>query len=104
MTQLTYARLTAFAKTILEAGDSVVADATYLKAAQRKMLYDMANALGQRVEVIDFDLPHESLRQRILDRRHDLSEASTEVLERQILSEEPLTPDEQQAVVETLRD
>ena len=104
VSQATYARLTAEAKTILEAGYSVIADATFLKEWQRKMLFDMAHQFGGRVEVIDFDVPHETLRQRILERHNDLSEATTKVLEQQIQSRERLTQDEQQAIVETVRD
>ena len=104
VSEATYARLTAEAKAILEAGYSVFADATYLKKWQRKMLFDMARELGTHVEVIDFDVSHEILRQRILDRHNDLSEATTEVLESQIQSQERLTEDEQVAIIETIRD
>ncbi|WP_051459740.1 AAA family ATPase [Methylomicrobium lacus] len=95
-TQLTYDRLAAEAKTVLEAGFSVIVDATFLKTAQRGQFRQLASACGVPFRILDFQAADSVLMQRILQRQHqDASEATLAVLQRQQQIAEALRPEEQ---------
>ncbi len=96
-TDATYARLLSLARTITEAGDSVIVDATFLKQRQRVMFLDFALEKGLSLLMLVFEAPEAVLRERV-ERRHargvDASEADVTGLEAQLAGEEPLTEEE----------
>jgi uncharacterized protein len=97
-TERTYRRCTELAAMLLDAGYSVVIDGTFLKRWQREWAYDIGNRMSVAVEVLSFNAPVEVLRERISSRMGDPSDATGEVLSRQIAEQEPLTADEQTRV------
>lgn len=101
-TQRTYEQLAQLAGAILEAGQSAIIDAAFLKRTQRDRL--RALAADKRVPFITLDLhaPEQILRARIQQRRereHDASEADVAVLEHQLATQEPLETDEMSSVL-----
>ncbi|MNC85010.1 hypothetical protein D3C83_05810 [compost metagenome] len=99
---LTYRRLGTAARTILAAGFPVIVDATFLHRAEREAFRAVAEDAGVPFLILDFHVPLDVLRERVaarLARGDDPSEASVEVLERQIAEREPLTPAEMAAAV-----
>jgi predicted kinase len=79
---------------VISAGYSVVIDGTFLKRWQRDLAYGLANDLAVEFEILDFDAPVEMLRDRILKRASDPSDATLEVLDHQIAEREPLVANE----------
>jgi hypothetical protein len=94
----TYQRLAELAREIVRAGYTVVVDAAFLKRWQRDLLRVSAAELGVRFVIAHCSAPQSVLRERVtrrLEREHDASEATLEVLATQLATEEPLGPDEQ---------
>jgi hypothetical protein len=78
---------------MLPAGFPVILDATFLLRAERQAFRDLARAEGARFLILACEAPVAVLRERILARSRtgsDASEATLEVLERQIAGREPL--------------
>lgn len=95
-TERTYTRLHKLARTILKAGYSVIVDATFLKQARRREFQMLAEELGVPFLILDCEAPDQILRERVSRRgQADASEANLAVLERQLVSREPLTKIEQ---------
>lgn len=93
----TYRQLGMLATTVLDAGYSVVIDATFLKQAQRETFREQAAASGTPFLIIECSAPEEELERRILARQagqRDASEATLAVLHRQQAGEEPLSDTE----------
>ena len=93
MTRVTYVRLRDLANTILQAGYSVIVDATFLEGAQRQSFIRLAQE--RHVDVVIFDVwaPDEVLVDRIASRakqQTDASDATVGVMEEQKTKEEPL--------------
>ncbi|HYH42853.1 MAG TPA: AAA family ATPase, partial [Burkholderiales bacterium] len=83
ITRATYARLTQLARTVLEAGNTVIVDATFLQRWQRTLLRDLADGLGVPIAILTVQTPEKILRQRIdarAARGTDPSEATEAVL------------------------
>lgn len=81
----------------LEAGFSVICDATFLKRWQRLHFRGLAERLGVRLAILSCPCPPEIARRRIHLRRQradDPSEADAAVLEAQLAAIEPLEADE----------
>jgi hypothetical protein len=99
----TYDHLRRQAKALLQAGLTVIVDATFLKQWQRDSFRALAGRLGRPFLMLDFQLPEEELRLRVRRRQaagEDPSEADLSVLAHQLAVAEPLTPAEQdQALV-----
>jgi aminoglycoside phosphotransferase family enzyme/gluconate kinase len=94
VTETTYARLAMLARQVIEAGHVAIADATFLRRAQRDRLRTLAEELQVPFVIIDCDVPTEVLRQRIRARRQqadNVSDADIEVMLAQQRSREPLT-------------
>jgi predicted kinase len=94
----TYTRLGELARVVIEAGLPVIADATYLKRAQRDSMQVLAASLHVPFVILDTTAPQEVLRARVQIRRelgHDVSEATAVVLERQLATREALGAEEQ---------
>lgn len=100
-TRQTYARLAELADVLLGAGWPVIVDATFLSRWQRDLLREVACRHECKFHILDFPLPVETLRERILQRTHagsDASEATLAVLQHQLETQEPLHEDELSAL------
>lgn len=94
----TYAHLLTITEAMLGAGQSVIVDATFLQAARRAPFFELARRLGVPLAIASFTAPEAILRERVRARakaQKDASEADVAVLEHQLLTQEPLDPDEQ---------
>jgi uncharacterized protein len=96
-TQRTYAQLAQQAARVIEAGFSVVVDATFLKRAQRDAFRHLAAQLNVPFTILEFCACAETLRRRVAQRSaqaDDASEADLAVLHGQFAALEPLTAEE----------
>ncbi len=99
----TYARLEELASSILQAGYSVIIDATFLKRRCRQRFHELAKREGISLEILDCHSDEQTLRQRVADRmaeNEDASDADVKVLEYQLASREPLTDAERELMVD----
>lgn len=90
----TYDRLNQLADIILDAGFSVIVDATFIRQADRHQIAQLAARWQCPFKILDFKLNEELLRKRIkqrLKRGGSLSDADEKVLEFQLTSAQPLT-------------
>ena len=97
VTRRVYERLAGLAGTVLDAGCSVVVDATCTKRWQRDLLAGAAGDRGMPVIWVAFDLPANALVARVAGRQargDDPSDASAEIVMRQISDVEPLVGEE----------
>jgi predicted kinase len=100
-TEATYRSLWSLSRELLQAGFSVLVDATFLKESHRKRFLALAQSMNIPFRILEFRNDVKVLEQRILDRKSlgmDASDADVEVLHRQIKSLEPLTESEQRFV------
>lgn len=98
----TYARLEQLATTILDAGYSVIVDATFLSRVERHRFRELAAKQGVPFLLLDFPESAEVCRARIRSRRNlarDPSDATEDVLDHQLRTREPLQDDEKSSVV-----
>ena len=85
------------ARALLQAGQPVLVDATFIRRARRAPFIALAEELGLPWRLLAFDAPEQVLRQRVRERAArggDASEADEAVLLQQLAHREPLTPDE----------
>lgn len=82
--QRTYEKLIELCSHIITAGFSVIVDAAFLKHQQRQPFQLLAESLGVRYNILEVTAPPDTLRQRILARKHDVSDADLAVLEHQL--------------------
>ena len=97
MTRQTYERLLALAGQVLDAGYPVIVDAAFLRAGQRRPFVAMARARGVDWRILRTHAPEKVMRERIRNRAAqgcDPSEATPEVLARQLRTIETLSDDE----------
>lgn len=98
----TYQRLAELSRLIVDAGYSVIVDATFLRRIQRRQFRQLATDLGIPFVILDLQADQDCLRARIR-RRHadsrDASEADIAILEMQIRDQETLEDDELADVV-----
>ncbi len=98
----TYAQLHQLADHLLRAGWSVIVDAAFLKRADRNAFSKLAKDTGAAFGILAPMATPAQLRERILARNaggRDASEATLEVLARQIRAVEPLASDEEMSVM-----
>ncbi len=96
-TQKTYERLNLLAEHIINAGFSVVVDATFLQRAQRTQFTQLAERLGVKMIILACAAPLKTLGARIELRQavhRDPSEATLDVLHMQRQDQELLVPEE----------
>ena len=96
-TRATYDRLRTLARGIVEAGRSVIVDATFLRREQRQALRALATELHVPFGILAVEAEETTLRERIVKRRvrgTDPSDADLAVLAWQIATRETLTADE----------
>ena len=96
-TEMTYQRLKEITSRLLEKHWSVIVDATFLQCSQRESFHQLASSLKAPFLILDFQATPALLRDRIRARqsRQNVSEATLEVLERQISHYQALSLDEQ---------
>ena len=102
ITRQTYQRLLELAGLIVQAGPSVIVDATFLKKSHRAEFKKLALSLNVPFVILDIEASEKVLRSRISKRmKHDknASEATLAVLEQQIKSREPIEADEAAATI-----
>jgi aminoglycoside phosphotransferase family enzyme/predicted kinase len=98
VTRRTYAHLARQVARVVEAGFTVVVDATFLKRTQRDAFRRLAARLGVPFTLLEFRAHAETLRRRVAHRSahaDDASEADLAVLHGQLATLEPLTAAEQ---------
>lgn len=100
MSQKTYDQLYQSATTAIQAGYSVIVDATFLKQADRQRFHRLAQQLGCPFQILHFTASLERLEQNIRQRQQrndDPSDATVEVMHQQREQWlEPLIKDERQ--------
>lgn len=79
-----YARVLDDARAVLEAGQSVIIDAAFLKPEERAEVSDLARRTGRTFTGIWLEAPADLLRERVTARREDASDADTAVVESQL--------------------
>ena len=94
-TRRTYAQLEARARVLLAAGWPVILDAAFLRRDERAAARALAGELRVPFAILDCQAPPAVLRERLLARRGDASEAGVAVLEQLEAVAEPLTTEEQ---------
>lgn len=94
--QQTYQHLRACAKAVLSAGYTAIVDGAFLQVWQRQLFADLAAELGVAFVILDMLASESVLVARIEQRLGDASEATTAVLQQQLLSAEPLQAQELQ--------
>jgi aminoglycoside phosphotransferase family enzyme/predicted kinase len=97
MTTQTYQRLLDLASIILQAGPSVIVDATFLKKSQREQFQQLAQSLDVPYVILDLQASEDTLKSRIIKRAgeaKDASEATLKVLQQQITTDEAISASE----------
>lgn len=91
----TYAHLAEIAEAALSFGWSVIVDAAFLRRRERETFRRLAERLGVPFAILAPSASQEEMVRRLESRRGDASEATAEVLARQLANLEPLTSEEQ---------
>lgn len=102
-TRRTYEQLAGLAAGLLDADWPVIVDATFIARWQRDLLRDTAHAHGATFRILDFPVPVDTLRERIVARARagtDASEADLAVLAHQLQTEDPLADEERAEAVD----
>ncbi len=100
-TARTYAHLLDTARLVLRAGYPVILDAAFLRRDERGQAQALARELAVPFFIVDCEAPMEVLRQRLLARRGDASEADVSVLEQLHATAAALEPGELEFVLGT---
>ncbi len=98
----TYAHLHDCATAALDAGESIVVDAAFLRHGERQRFLDLARRVAATFTIVHCRAPEAVLRQRVAARaaaRNDASEAGLDVLQRQPGYWEPFDVQQQSVVV-----
>ncbi|MEW6169244.1 MAG: AAA family ATPase [Pseudomonadota bacterium] len=98
----TYERLAMIAQQILDAGETAIVDAAFLRRAERARFRGLARELGVPLAIVSCHAPQDELRRRVelrTRRGTDASEADREVLEHQLAAAEPLGDDERRGAL-----
>jgi predicted kinase len=82
------------AQTIIDADYTVILDATFLQQCHRRQMLETQTGTVCKKIIINCDAPAAELRKRIIEREDDPSEANLEVLEKQLLSRQPIDADD----------
>jgi len=103
MTTQTYQRLLELANLILQAGPSVIVDATFLKKSHREKFQELALSLKIPYVILDLQASEETLKTRIVKRakqEQDASEATLRVLHQQLETDEAITASESEYTIQ----
>jgi hypothetical protein len=82
------------ARLILQAGYPVILDAAFLHFEERSQALALARQLGVPLTIVNCEAPLPVLRERLLARKGDASEADVAVLEKLRTRAEPLAGEE----------
>lgn len=82
--QAVYARLYERAELVLKAGHSVVVDAVFARPEERAAIAAIAGRLASRQELIWLSAPPDVLKRRVASRSDDASDATPDVVEKQL--------------------
>ncbi len=96
-TTQTFDRLFELTHTLLQLGFKVIVDATFLKQDLRARFIALGRKLAVPIKIIDMAVTPQQCRERIIQRKaagSDASEATLEVLEHQLCTADPFTPEE----------
>lgn len=93
-TARTYDRLRELAAWVIEAGYTVVVDATFLQYWQRELFERLAREMGVGYGILEFVASEPTLRHRLRRRQGDASDADLAVLEHQLAGYESLHVEE----------
>jgi len=93
-TQRTYDKLAELAGQVIDAGYPVVVDAACLKPEQRAQFQQLAAAKKVPYIILEFIASPGTLRQRIVERKDDVSDANLKILEHQLADWHPLCESE----------
>lgn len=93
-TARTYAQLFDLARVALQAGYPVILDAAFPHRAERDQAHALARDLGVPFSIVHCEAPLPVLRERLLTRRGDASEANLAVLDQLLPGTEALAGDE----------
>ena len=107
ITQRTYARLRELARGLLMAGITVIVDAAFLKQDERDQFRRLAEELSVPFAIASMQAGKQTLRARIVQRHqaaNDASEADIAVLEKLLLTHEPLSPQERGIAAEFINE
>lgn len=96
----TYQHLKELAKAVLKAGFPVIIDAAFLKTGQRAPFRQLAADCGVPFHIVAFQASDQELCRRVKQRQNDASEATVAILRHQQQSAQPLSEQEQSAVIE----
>jgi predicted kinase len=96
----TYGRLIDCATSVLSGGYSAIIDAAFLKLEQRLPFQQLAEQLGVGYVILEVTASDEVLRQRILARKNDVSDADLDVLNYQLENWQPLSTDEHEHAIQ----
>lgn len=96
-TMRTYAHLSAQAQSLLQAGHIVIVDAAFLRRDERAQFRSLANDLSVPFMIATLSAGERTLKQRVVARRNDASEADVVVLEKLQRLQQPLSADEPSA-------
>ena len=97
-TDWVYEHLLELARTAIDAGIPVIVDATFLNLKRRAQFESLAKRLNLEFQILTCDAPFDELCRRLRERGPDPSEATLDVLKRQMETHDPLTTEELQYV------
>lgn len=93
-----YARMAELAASVLDAGYPVILDAAFLARPRREQMRALARERGVPLRIVDCTVADAALRERITRRAsaagRDASEATVEVLAKQLASHDPIANDD----------
>lgn len=98
-TQKTYLRLLELTEVLINAGIPVIVDATFSSIENRTLFNKLASQKHIRFVILNFIASEETLKQRIRNRKKDVSDADITVLENQIRNWHPIEKDEEKYTV-----
>jgi len=93
--QQTYSKLVELAEQVITAGYSVIVDATFLKYEQREMFKLLAERIDVPYIILQLTASVEVLKQRIIERKDDVSDADIAVLDHQLSNWKALHEEEE---------
>jgi len=93
-TERTYERLLQLARTVLQAGHTVIVDAAFLHGAEREAFRRLAQEMDVPFAIATLAAAQGALRQRLSARRNDASEADADVLDKLSAHAQPLRAEE----------
>ena len=95
----TYTKLVNLAEQIITAGFSVIVDATFLKYEQREMFKLLAERIDVPYIILQLTASVKVMKQRIIERKDDVSDAGIAVLEHQLSNWEALHEEEDNVTI-----